>query len=762
MWLELSIFSISIIFCGIIVYILGHLWFGDTRNRQSKSFFTLGVLVSFWTLMNAIAIVSAEQFFPYMYTLRITMVSIIPFSVFWFILNFAQVRILKYRSFMFLIWFFPVLDALAMLTNPLHHLMFLDYAYPIPTRGIGFWIHTGGDFIALVICFIVLLRHIFKNARKEPLVIAAGFGTFFPYILNMLYTFGARFIPYDITPLGFFITFMLFSLSSYRSQLFNLKAMTLTSIYSLLKDVILVINERSFIMDASPAAAEAFPDFSFNAGQSSLGDFFSYIKNQDSKRIPENLFDPLENGMTERKGELRLHRQDGRLVTFMVTLRTITVRNRPTGSILVMSDVSIYRSMISEINEQNVKLAELRKAAEAASKAKSAFLANMSHEIRTPLNAVIGMALIARKSAKNEKTLNAIGEIETASRHLLGLLNNVLDMSKIESGKFELIQEAFPLKTAMTEVRDLIQQRCEEKNINLEADFECIKNYSVMGDQIRLKQIAINLLGNSVKFTPENGTIAFKLNVIEESDNSVKIHFIVSDNGIGMSEDQLARLFKTFSQADSSIFNRFGGTGLGLSISQNLTHMMGGEITVQSIPGEGSSFEYTLSFPKAGEVREPGDMQGEIVPDLTGKRILLVEDVEINRIILIELLADTHVEIEEAADGEVAVSIFAAKPQGYYDLIFMDIQMPVLDGYEATRRIRAIEAERSSASIAHGFNPETPQLSGQPQEVPIIAMTANAYKEDIEKSLASGMNSHLAKPIDINAVMQVLAEKLAH
>ena len=752
MLLEVILFTISLIFCSIIIYILGLLWFGDTRNRQSKSFFTLGVFVTLWTLLNAIAIISAEPFFPYIYTLRITMVSIVPFCVSWFILNFARVGLVKSRLAMLLFWTFPVLDVLAMLTNPLHHFMFLDYAFPTPARNFGFWIHTGGDFIVVIICFTVLLRHIFKHARKEPMMILAGFGTFIPYALNMIYTAGLRFIPYDITPLGFFITFMLFAVSSYRSQLFNIRAMTLTSIYALLKDAILVINERGIVMDVSPAALEIFPDFNFSASHSSLGSFLAYLEEHSIEYRPENLLVPAVNGMEERDGEIKLRKLDGREVTFTIAQRLIMAGNRPTGCILVMSDVSIYRSMISEINEQNVRLAELREAAEAASTAKSVFLANMSHEIRTPLNAVIGMALVARKSANNEKTLMAINEIETASRHLHGVLNNVLDMSKIESGKFELDREVFLLRTAMSEVAELINQRCIEKNIRLDAGFGNIKNFSIIGDKLRLKQILINLLGNAVKFTPENGIIIFDIDVVQESEETVTIHFMVSDSGMGMSEEQLGTLFQAFSQADASIFSRFGGTGLGLSISQNLALMMGGKIMVKSKLGEGSSFEFTLIFPKAETVHDKDKNTEGIVPELKGKRLLIVEDVEINRIIIKELLEETHVEIDEAENGITAITAFSEKPPNYYNLIFMDIQMPLMDGYEVTRRIRAIEAERCSE--------ENGELLVRPPTVPIIAMTANAYKEDIEKALSSGMNGHLSKPIDINAVMNVLADKL--
>ena len=690
--------------------------------------------------MNAVSIVSATDYFPFIYTIRICFVAIVPFCIFWFILNFAQVRFINSRLAMILIWIFPIADVLLMLTNPLHKFMFQDYLFPAPTRALGFWIHTAGDFFVVIITFIVLLRYIFKNARKEPLVILAGIGTFIPYILNMLYTAGIRFIPYDITPLGFFITFMLFTFSSYKSQLFNVKALTLASIYQLLKDAILVINERGLIKDVSPAAEQAFPDFSLSTGNSSVKDFFSYLKEHTIEYSPADLLEPEILGQVEHRGEISICQNDGREVTFTVNIRPILSGNQPTGSIMIMSDVSIYRSMISEINEQNVRLEELTKEAEAASLAKSRFLANMSHEIRTPLNAVIGMSLIARKSAADQKTLSAVEEIENASKHLLGVLNNVLDMSKIESGKFELIIDSFSLLTAMNEVVELIRHRCMEKSINLQTNFVSMKNYRIIGDQLRLKQILINLLGNAVKFTPENGSIVFSLDLIKKTENSITIHFIVSDSGIGMTPEQLGKLFQTFSQADTSIFRHYGGTGLGLSISQNLVNLMGGEIIAQSNPGEGSSFEFTLDFPNVAEIIEE-DTKKDITPDLSGKKILLVEDVEINRIILKELLAETNVKIEEAADGDEAIVIFDTRPINYYDLVFMDVQMPVMDGYEATRRIRSLN------------RPDA-------QTIPIIAMTANAYKEDIEKAYISGMNGHLAKPIDLTRVMKILADRL--
>jgi signal transduction histidine kinase len=487
-------------------------------------------------------------------------VAIVPFCVLWFILNFTRSRFLNSRKALVLICIFPVIDVIAILTNPTHHFMFLNYSYPYPALGSGFWIHAVCSTAVFTFSFIVLIRYIFKYTRKEPLLILAGIGTFIPYVLNFLYTTGIRFMPHDITPLGFFITFILFAFSSYRSQMINMKALSFSSIFTLLKDVVLVVNDHGIIVDSSPAAITTFQDFSFISGQNSLENFFSYLNKKKIKCTPENILNPADAGM-EQNGELRLRREplfinetndkiSGTEMTFSITLRPMIVKNKNKGCILIMSDVSVYHSMISEINEKNVRLEELTKAAEAASVAKSAFLANMSHEIRTPLNAVIGMTLIARKSAVNEKNLTSIEAIEKKKKHLLGILNDVLDMSKKKRGKFELINEKKKKKIVMDEVNEIIRQRCTEKNINLDTTFSDKKDIFIQGDHLRLKQVFINLLGNAVKFTPDNGIINFSMNIIEENEKKIKIHFIVSDNGIGMTEDQLGRLFQTFSQAD--------------------------------------------------------------------------------------------------------------------------------------------------------------------------------------------------------------------
>jgi CheY-like chemotaxis protein len=292
----------------------------------------------------------------------------------------------------------------------------------------------------------------------------------------------------------------------------------------------------------------------------------------------------------------------------------------------------------------------------------------------------------------------------------------------------------------MEEVENIILQRCEEKHIEFIVDFTGIAGTTVTGDKLRLKQVLINLLGNAVKFTPDRGRIRFSADRIGGNEKKVKVHFRVSDSGIGMKPEQMANLFTAFEQADASISARFGGTGLGLAISQNLIKQMGGLITVESEYGKGSAFQFALDMDTSAAMAEEA-AQGAVKAEFPGKRILLAEDIEINRMIIKELLSDTRVIIDEAADGQEALDIFSASAPGYYNLVFMDVQMPNMDGHEATRRIRALDREDAKT-------------------IPIIAMTANAYREDIDRALAAGMNDHLAKPIDIAEVTKALSKWL--
>ncbi|MDR2053017.1 MAG: response regulator [Treponema sp.] len=544
-------------------------------------------------------------------------------------------------------------------------------------------------------------------------------------------------------------------------------------------------------------------------------------------------------------------------------------------------------------NEMTQNLVQARESALSSARAKSDFLSNMSHEIRTPLNAIIGMTAIAKNTGETERKDYCLGKINDASTHLLGVINDILDMSKIEANKFDLSPSEFNFEKMLQRTVDVITFRVDEKNQRFTVHMDKHIPRTLIGDDQRLAQVITNLLSNAVKFTPEGGAIRLDASLVKEEGNICTIKIEVSDTGIGIDKEQQSRLFSSFEQADSSISRKFGGTGLGLAISKRIVDMMGGEVWVKSEPGRGSTFGFTIQAERGAEetqaasafnlkdlrvlavdddpdirdyfedialrfgftcdtaasgeealektgrdapynicfvdwklpgingvelarrIKEPAfsaeskqdgaeSPPGQLFPivilisatdwnvieaearsagvnkflpkplfpssimdcineclgrarrrpaektepdkndDFSGYRILLAEDVEINREIVLALLEPTQLAIDCAENGAEAVRLYSENPEAYR-MIFMDIQMPGMDGYEATRRIRAFEKDRRE-KMAPEF----------PRGIPIIAMTANVFREDIEKCLECGMNDHIGKPLDFDEVLEKL------
>lgn len=371
------------------------------------------------------------------------------------------------------------------------------------------------------------------------------------------------------------------------------------------------------------------------------------------------------------------------------------------------------------------------------SRAKSDFLSRMSHEIRTPMNAIMGMTAIALEEKElAPSTRNCLEKIDVSSKYLLSLINDILDMSRIESGKMTVETVCFSLDDAISGIDAIMRTPIEAKGIYLRID-KNITHPNVMGDPLKLNQVMVNMIGNALKFTSKGGITVSVREEPTATPELVSVRFSVRDTGIGISEENLGRIFNSFEQAEAATARRYGGTGLGLAISSNFVKLMGGTLEVKSKVGEGSEFYFTLPYHLASDKDIPVDSGGGAEVDLSSKRILLAEDDELNTEIAVTLLKKERLTVDTAENGRIAADKFISSPEGYYDAILMDIRMPVMDGVEATKLIR--QADRRDAKT-----------------VPIIAMSANAFDEDMKKSIDCGMNGHLSKPIDMNKVRALL------
>jgi len=440
----------------------------------------------------------------------------------------------------------------------------------------------------------------------------------------------------------------------------------------------------------------------------------------------------LEHHQIEDHSERQFKTETGKIIPIIKSVTKINYNGRP-ALLENFSDIS------------HLKMAE---EAKSASEAKSRFIANMSHEIRTPLNAITGMTTIGKNADNLERKDYALDKIKDATTHMLGVINDILDISKIEANMMELSPVEFNFEKMVQKTTTIINFRVDEKKQKLLVNIDNAIPKSLIADDQRLAQVITNLLTNAVKFTPEKGLITLDARCVGQEEDIYTIQISVTDTGIGISEEQQKRLFNSFQQADSTTTRKYGGTGLGLAISKRIVEMMGGKIWITSEPEKGSTFSFTIMAKKGktaeiiNEATAEDSSQAEekrtrgINGLFKGRCIMLVEDVDINREIIIALLEPTQIVIDCAENGVEAVRMFSEDPDKY-EFIFMDVQMPEMDGYEATRRIRSLD------------NPKG-------KTVPIIAMTANAFRENVEECLAAGMNGHVGKPIELEKVIEEL------
>ncbi|MCR4742121.1 MAG: response regulator [Treponema sp.] len=404
--------------------------------------------------------------------------------------------------------------------------------------------------------------------------------------------------------------------------------------------------------------------------------------------------------------------------------------------VLIFASIFQYQSHIYK--SQEVTIIDALNRAQKATRAKTLFLTNVTHDIRTPLNAIIGFTEIARRNSENRgKLFDCLSKISVSSDHLLTLVNDVLEMSRIESGKLLLQYENESLKEIIETVTSIISPEFTEKNINFVVEFNDVRDDSILCDSLRMKQIFLNILNNAIKYSKQDGNIYFTINQTKSiKQDFVSYEFHIRDEGCGMTEEFLSRIYQPFERENTSTISGFYGSGLGLSITKNLVEMMGGHINVTSKVNEGTEFVINLTFevPSLSEIK---DETAVTKYDFHGKRILVVEDNDGNREIACEILKDAGLEVEEARDGSFAIEKIQNASANYYDAVLMDIQMPGKNGYETTKIIRSFDK---------------PGI----EDLPIIALSANVYEDDKKKAFEYGMNGYITKPFNVIELLKVL------
>jgi len=769
---DLILFTLSVLVSLSILFLLGRIRDNSRRDRRMRSFYMLASAMLGLIVLNAITIIMAEEYFAYLTTVKMIFVCIIPYVCAWFVVNFCESSLANSRLLKILLIIIPVLDVLALITNPFHYLFYLSYDYPRVPVGPVWYIHLVFAIMALLFVLVLLIRYIVKNIRRSPILIVAGVGILLPFILNMIYSFDLIGFVHDISPLAFFPTVLFFYYYTNVSDRDHVR-----KLYNALSEIADLPELTSGILEDAANVIAKTACIALETSRVSI-----WTTGSDAFTLKMLTYSDQAAGKSVAKKELDITEctsyrsllQSERLIVTNETSKPnplSTILNTYEPDMCSMLDVPvriggslagvvfIEQDKCTEyparrewtIDEQNfaasladfmalaMESAERRRLEkkELTNRAKSEFLATMSHEIRTPMSAVIGMTDLALRKFPDESTLEYLDNIKTASDQLLIIINDILDISKVESGSVDLAQEKYNVRSMINDIVTMINVRMEEKSVDFIIDDDPDLPEEMIGDEVRIKQVILNLLTNAVKFTNQ-GHIIFSIKAEKcEAEGFYKLIVKITDTGVGIRKEDIDSLFESYTQFDTRMNKGIVGTGLGLAISKDLVEIMGGEITVESVYGEGSSFSFFV-IQKIKDETLP-DIDGEQpILNLYDTRLLVVDDIDINLTIAKETLIQYNAIVDVADSGQKAIELVKAND---YDLIFMDHMMPDLDGIDVTGIIREMPDEKH-------------------KKIPIVALTANVVGDVRDMFIKCGMNDFLSKPLKHEEIERVLRKWL--
>lgn len=731
--MEIVLFVSLLGLAAVVSLVLAFLFRQRREVEGSGALTVLMVSLFIWVASQALHVLTPSLDWKIFWVnLQYTGIVIIPAS--WLVLALQYTRLNRFTSgrHIFALAFFPLATEIVIWTNEYHSLFRTNIgvqsppSLPILTSKFGplFWIHTFYSYSLILLGTFLLVRKLYHNPpvyRNQARILLAAALT--PLVGNAVFIFDI--IPtynIDPTPFTFILTGLLFFWGLYRFHLLDLVPAAREAVIESMQDLVITLDTHNRIIDINTSARNILG----NGSTDFIGQPFTALL-KDWPHLTDTY-----GSFTHVNEKITLHYEGS---TFHFDLRIsplLNNRGKLTGRFVVLRDITDLENALQAAEAS-------RLAAENANAAKSQFLATMSHEIRTPLNAIIGMSELLSSAQLTGDEKEYLKAIDDSANSLLKIINNILDYSKIEAEKMELEFIEFNLRDLMTHTVRTFSLNKQNTGVGVTCTLGENLPARLVGDQGKLRQILLNLIGNAVKFT-HKGSITVAAEETGRDATHIRIRFSVTDTGIGIPKEKIGSLFESFHQLDKSTSRKYGGTGLGLAIVKSLVRMLNGQIHVESTPGQGSCFSFELPFQPAGCADSAAALQQPVWDFSSGNyHILLAEDNKTNQLLMRKILAKHGIQVQVAENGAIVLQRLASDR---FDLILMDIQMPEMDGFEATTRIREKEA-------------------GLGRHIPIIALTANALKEDRDRCLAAGMDDFLTKPIKSATLYECLSRYLS-